>query len=160
MKSMNWYCVIPLVLCAGLASADVDEAFLRNVSDINRTIRLETELANALDSRNRQALQAVAERIMEQDGEALAELETAFSGGGQELSGLAFRLDVCFYAGLYIRSIAMMLADDTQGIRRSGSEWVIENSDIGDNFAGSMRQCELIRRLPESTRRIGATAGD
>lgn len=160
MKNISRYCVIPLVLHAGIASAEVDDTFLRNVSDINETIRIETELANALDTRNRQALQDVADRIMEQDGEALAELETGFSNGGQELAGLAFRLDVCFYAGLYIRSIAMMLSDDTQSIRHSGSTWLIEDNEIGGNFVDSMRQCELIKRLPASTRRIGAAVAE
>ena len=132
--------------------SESDNVFLRRMSDVGETLRLEKAFAVSIKTNNRRWLSQTAQRF---EGEDVPMMIRLLDNAGDQFKETALKMGPCHYSGLTIRIAVMQARAKQLTIGKNASVGQAVDQEANDNYAEQIRRCELVERLPRSNRLIG-----
>jgi hypothetical protein len=125
---------------------------LERFNDGNGAQQLAIKLAGLVEKADKIELKRFGEQIEAEDGPLLSEIaDLAQRKGDERWTKIAQAIRPCQYANMFIRVIALEIADGTvQPIVRGGTV-MIDGTNVDSDFAQHMWRCEILSQLPHKT---------
>ncbi|EJC78291.1 hypothetical protein Rleg10DRAFT_7024 [Rhizobium leguminosarum bv. trifolii WSM2012] len=125
---------------------------LERFNDGNGAQEIAVELAGLVEKADKIGLERLGERIEAEDGPLLSEItDLAQYKNDEKRAKVAVAMRPCQFANMFIRIIALQVADGTaQPVVRGGTV-MIDGTDVDSDFAQHMWRCEILSQVPHKT---------
>lgn len=124
---------------------------LERFNDGNGAQQLAIKLAGLVEKADKVGLERLGERIEAEDGPLLSEIAGVAQREGDERTKFAAAMRPCQYANMFIRIIALDIANGTVRPVIRGGTVMIDGTDMDTDFAQHMWRCEILSQLPHKT---------